>query len=143
MTGLLVMVDIAGRRAAIPAAEVNSVIELEKVYPIPRAPDYVTGLSAMRSQSLTVVDCRKALGLQGESDAAERAPVVDIDGHLYALLVDAVDDVAEAQSEITAVAGGFGKNWQRVAHGMVETADGPALVIDVRCLIEGPPAVAA
>ena len=143
MNELIVVIDIAGRRAAIPAGDVSSVIELEEVYPIPRAPDFVTGLSAMRSQSLTVIDCRRALGLESGAETGERAPVVEVDGHLYALLVDAVDDVTEAQSEITPVAGGFGKGWQGVARGMVETESGPALLIDVRCLIEGPEAAAA
>ena len=143
MRELIVMLDIAGRRVAIPAAEVQSVIELEDIYPVPRAPDYVTGLTAMRSQSLTVIDCRKALGQETKAEHGERSPVIDVDGHLYALLVDGVDDVVETQSDITPVAGGFGKEWEHVARGMVETDRGPTLVIDIHKLIGGPSAIAA
>ncbi|MDN3646208.1 chemotaxis protein CheW [Pontixanthobacter aestiaquae] len=143
MRELILMFDIAGRRVAIPAVEVQSVIELEDIYPVPRAPDYVTGLTAMRSQSLTVIDCRKALGQESKTEYGERSPVIELDGHLYALLVDSVDDVVETQSEITPVAGGFGKEWENAAQGMVETDRGPTLLIDIHKLIGGQAAIAA
>lgn len=143
MNELIVLLHIDDRRVAIPAAEVQSVIELEDIYPVPRAPDFVVGLTAMRSRSLTVIDCRRAIGIAGETATGERAPVVEIAGHLYALLVDAVDDVIETQSDIRPVAGGFGKEWQRVARGMVETDRGPTLLINASLLIEGPVARAA
>ena len=63
MTELLVVIQIAGRRCALSAHDVKSVIELGSIAPVPRAPDFITGITALRSQSLTVIDCRRALGL--------------------------------------------------------------------------------
>lgn len=143
MRELVVMVLIAGRRVAIPAVSVKSVIELEDIYPVPRAPGHVRGLTAMRSQSLTVIDCCLALGQESAQTPGERSPVVEVAGHLYALLVDNVEDVTETLSEVTEIAGGFGQEWQRVACGMVETEQGPALLIDIERLIQGPAAKAA
>lgn len=140
---LIVMVEIAGRRAAISAADVQSVIELDQIYPVPQAPAHVTGMTAMRSQSLTVIDCRVALQQISDLDHGERAPVVEVDGHLYALQVDLVDDVIPAQSDITPVKGGFGENWQHAARGMVETDRGPALLIDIHALVAGPQSAVA
>jgi chemotaxis signal transduction protein len=97
----------------------------------------------MRSQSLTVIDCCRATGQESQRERGERSPVVEVDGHSYALLVDSVDDVIETQSEITPVAGGFGAEWERVALGMVETDRGPTLLVDIRQLIQGPAALAA
>lgn len=142
MNALYVIVEIDGRLAAIDAAEVQSVIEIEQIYPVPRAAAHVAGLTAMRSQSLTVIDCRKALGLHGDTPG-ERAPVVRIAGHSYALLVDAVDDVLEARSDALPVPGGFGAGWQRIGRGMIETDRGPALLVDVEALVAGPEARAA
>lgn len=139
MNELLVMTEIAGRRAAFRAVEVQSVIEMETISPVPRAPEFITGLTAMRSQSLTVIDCRRALGLSADTPPDSRAAVVEVEGHLYALQVDAVKDVVETRSEPTSVVGGFGDTWERVALGMVETADGPALLIDIKQMIAGPP----
>ena len=143
MNELLVMLKIGGRSAAIPAVDVKSVIEVDEIYPVPRAPNHVVGLTAMRSRSLTVIDSRIAIGIDQVCKAGERAAVIEIDGHQYALLVDSVEDVAESQSELTPVAGGFGKAWEQVARGMVETETGPTLLLDIANLITEPDRAAA
>ncbi|TMM47345.1 chemotaxis protein CheW [Qipengyuania marisflavi] len=144
MNELLLMCLIAGRRAAIPAVRVQSVIEIDEITPIPATPDFICGLTALRSQALTVLDCSLALGLQSAGRGkGERAAVVEVDGHLYALLVEAAYDVGEARSEPIAVPGGFGPEWQRASTGMVETDGGPALLIDIAALVAGPVAIAA
>ncbi len=144
MTQLLLMCLIAGRRAAIPAVRVLSVIEIEAITPIPATPDFIVGLTALRSQALTVIDCRVSLGFPGsERVIGCRAAVVEHEGHRYALLVDEAFDVAEALSEAVQVAGGFGDGWLDAAKGMVETETGPALLVDVEQLLLGPQRAAA
>lgn len=144
MNELLLMCLVAGRRAAIPAVRVQSVIEIDEITPIPGTPDFIRGLTALRSQALTVIDCALALGLEsGEHGPDQRAAVVEVDGHLYALLVDEAYDVGEARSEAIALPGGFGPGWQRAARGMVETDGGPVLLIEIEELITGPAAEAA
>lgn len=132
MNELVLTLVIAGRRAAIRAPQVHSVVDLGPVSPVPRAPQYVRGLTALRSAAMTVIDCALALGLPSDSaDAAgRRAAVIEENGHLYALLVDEVDDVVESHTAPVPVPGDAGSGWERVAHGMIETTSGPALLID-------------
>ena len=144
MNQLLLMCLIAGRRAAIPAVRVLSVIEIEAVTPIPVTPDFIIGLTALRSQALTVIDCRVSLGFPAsERVLGSRAAVVEHEGHRYALLVDEAFDVTESLSEPVQVPGGFGEDWRRAAKGMVETEGGPALLVDVEQLLLGPNRAAA
>ena len=144
MTSLMLLCTIAGRQAAIPAHAIRSVIEIDAVEPIPGTPPWIVGLTALRSQALTVIDCTMALGLEpGETPAQQRAAVVDIEGHLYALLVDAAYDVGEARSEPIEVPGGFCPGWQAAARGMVETDGGPTLLIEVEKLVTAPVAQVA
>lgn len=144
MNELLLMCMIAGRRAAIPAVRVQSVIEIDEITPIPGTPAFIPGLTALRSQALTVIDCPLALGLDASSrKEGARAAVVEVDGHQYALLVDEAYDVGDARSDPIAVPGGFGPGWQRAASGMVETDGGPTLLIDIAALVAGPAAHAA
>lgn len=139
MNELLVAVTIAGRRCALRAHDVQSVIELGTITPIPCAPAHITGMSAMRSQALTVVDCRHAIGHDSEDFETDlRAPVVHIAGHSYALIVDEVEDIATATEEATTVTCGFGEEWSAIAKEMVETASGPALIINLEAMIAGP-----
>lgn len=139
MSDLVILVDIAGRKCALDADDVASVIEIDRTTPVPRAPGHIVGLTALRSQALTVIDCRLAIDNADQPPAAcERSPVVKVDGHSYALLVDAVHDVATARTEPIVIEGGFGENWNDAAQGMVETDLGPALLINIASLVRGP-----
>jgi purine-binding chemotaxis protein CheW len=140
MNELLLIVTIAGSRVALPAAAVESVVELDALIPVPRAPAQVAGLSALRSRVLTVIDCRRSLEL-GETDCSDgirEAAVVEVEGHHYALIVDVVEDVVEALSDPSPVRAAMGPGWERASKGMVETEEGPLLLVDIDALIAGP-----
>ena len=52
--------------------------------------------------------------------------------------VDAVEDVVEPLSEPAPIRAAMGEGWERVSLGMVETEEGPLLLVDVAALIAGP-----
>lgn len=139
MNELLLVVTIGGERVSLPAAAVESVVELEALSPVPRAPQHIAGLSALRSRVLTVVDCMRSLNL-GETDCSDgirEAAVVELDGHHYALIVDLVEDVVEALSEPQPIRAAMSEGWERVSRGMIETETGPLLLVDVGGLVAG------
>ena len=139
MSELLLVVTIGGERVAISAAAVESVVELDALTPGPRAARHVAGLSALRSRVLTVIDCMRSLEL-GETDCSDgirEAAVVELDSHHYALIVDLVEDVVEALSEPVPVRASMAAGWARASKGMVETEQGPLLLVDVGALIAG------
>jgi purine-binding chemotaxis protein CheW len=142
---LLLVATIAGERVALAAASVESVVELDMLIPVPRAAAHVAGLSALRSRVLTVIDCMRSLEL-GDTDCSDgirEAAVVEFDGHHYALIVDLVEDVVEALSDPVPVRAAMETGWERVSQGMVETEQGPLLLVDVPALIAGAEAKAA
>lgn len=142
---LLLIVTIAGQRVAFPAEAVESVVELDALIHVPRAQPHVAGLSALRSRVLTVIDCRRSLemGATDCTDGVREAAVVELDGHHYALIVDVVEDVVEAMSDTCPVRAAMENGWERVSLGMVETEEGPLLMVDVAALIAGVEAKAA
>jgi purine-binding chemotaxis protein CheW len=142
MNQLLLVVRIAGQRVALPAARVESVVELDTLIPVPRAAEHVAGLSALRSRVLTVISCRRSLGLPLEEEprGVLEAAVTEVDGHHYALIVDGVEDVLEAISDPMPVRAAMGEGWERVSSGMVESEEGALLLIDVEALVAGPDA---
>ena len=139
MNQLLLIVTIAGSRVAFPAAKVESVVELDALSPVPRAAAHIAGLSALRSRVLTVIDCQRSLEL-GSTDLSglREAAVVEVDGHHYALTVDAVEDVVEALSEPQPLRAAMEAGWERVGLGLIETEEGPLLLVDIAALIAGP-----
>ena len=133
----VLLVQLAGQRIAVPALEVDSVIELDRITPVPGAPSYIRGLASLRSRALTVIDCNKMLGAcHGESDGCQRAVVLNFEGHDYALLVDIVEDVAEVETDPVPVPGGAGEMWSKFSDGLIETSIGPAMLVKTDIFIK-------
>jgi purine-binding chemotaxis protein CheW len=143
MGDLLLVAIIAGERVAICASEVESVVEIEAITPVPRGPAHLAGLAALRSRVVTVIDCRVSLELGAGEAWSREAIVVEADGHPYALLVDTVEDVLEHEGEVRPIRTSLAAGWRRASRGTVETSAGLMLLIDPHALLTGPAAMAA
>src|SRR5687767_10562889 len=119
MTHLYLIAQVAGRAVAIDADQVESVVDIGEVTQVPLASRHIRGLAALRSRVVTVVDTHTALGLDSASQA-KRAVITLVEGHHYALLVDALDDVAPF--ELLPLAGGVALDtaWRHAGRGIVE-----------------------
>tara|TARA_R110000824_G_scaffold29162_23_gene97311 strand:+ start:1238 stop:1660 length:423 start_codon:yes stop_codon:yes gene_type:complete len=132
----VLLVQLAGQRIALPALEVDSVIELGKITPVPGAPSHILGISSLRSRALTVIDCSKVLEVNDyDNNGTKHAAVLNFEGYDYALLVDEVEDVVEALSDPVPVPGGAGEIWSKISDGLIETNAGPAMLIKIDTVI--------
>jgi chemotaxis signal transduction protein len=129
---------VAGERFAVPAVRVQSVVELGEVVPVPRAPDYIAGLTTLRSRSLTVIDTTRALELSSTGGSRHLALVVEADGCGFALAVDSVETVVDCEGEPEPLTMQLSPGWMRCAQGKVETPAGVVLMINLDRLIAGP-----
>jgi purine-binding chemotaxis protein CheW len=136
---LLLIVRLAGERVALAAADVESVVEIEALTPVPGAAGHVAGLAALRSRVLTVIDCLASLdpSLRLPADAREAVMAV-VDGHPYALMVEAVEDVIEASGERRPAAASLAAGWRRIGLATIEAEGDLLLLADVEALIAGP-----
>lgn len=138
MNDPLLIARLAGQRIAFVAREIESIVELGAVTPVPKAPEHIEGLATLRSEALTVVDCTRMLGLPLDphrQGTAQQAAVIKRDGHLFALKLDDVEDVVEPTGDIESVLGGVGEEWSRFARGMIDTGSGAALLLEVEPFI--------
>lgn len=139
---MVLIACLSGRRVAIRADVVSAVVELDEIAPVPRAAPHIKGLAALRSRVLTVIDTYRAVGLEPPGDSGREAVIVEHDGHHYALAVDRVDDVVEAE-EAASTRAPLRGGWARVAAGFVEAGGDMLLLLDPAALIAGPQAAAA
>lgn len=138
------LVKIAGKTAGLRTRDIETVVELSEITPVPGAPAPISGLAVMRSHALTVYDCRLALGLAPpDNDEETRAVAVRHDGHRFALRVDEIVDVCSGEEFIEPIAGDPGPAWRNVALGMAETEHGAVMIVDVARLLEVEPVKAA
>ncbi|WP_010217424.1 chemotaxis protein CheW [Sphingomonas sp. PAMC 26621] len=140
---LFLIARIAGRTVAIESSQVESVVDIGAVIPVPRAEQHVRGLAALRSRVVTVIETRAALGLPAGDGSAMRAVITVVEGHHYAVLVDALEDVAAFDLMPLSAGVALDKGWQRVGRGIVDRDGEPILVIALDVLIPGPVALAA
>lgn len=133
---LFLIAHVAGRAVAVSADQVDSVVDLSEVVPVPGAERAVRGLAALRSRVVTVIDTGTALGLEPTPADAHRAVITRVDGHSYAVLVDALEDVASfARQPLTGVT--LRSGWGLAGVALIERDGEPVLVIDLPSLLPG------
>jgi purine-binding chemotaxis protein CheW len=94
----LVIVQIAAGDYAIAVERIREIVRLAKITRVPRTPDWLVGVVALRGEILEVIDLRRRLGLPAiEATRASRIVVIhgDDDG-VAGLLVDSVKGVLRA-----------------------------------------------
>lgn len=135
MSELHLIARIAGRAVAFAAHEVSSVVDLGQMTPTPLAVPGVAGIAALRSRVVTVIDPRCVLDLPVEGPSGGRAVVGTVDGHLYAVLVEALEDVAMYETAPLPPGVSLGTGWHGVATALIDRGGEPVLVVPLARLI--------
>ena len=85
---------------AIPAAQIQEVVQMGSVTPVHHAPACIVGIRNLRGRIVTVMDLGTRLELgEAERNHESRILIVDCEGELVGLLVDRVDDTIFLQRE--------------------------------------------
>jgi purine-binding chemotaxis protein CheW len=86
----------------INVMQVQEVLRLSEIAPVPGAPSYVLGIINLRGNVVTVIDTRSRFGLMTkEPDENSRIIIAEVAGHVIGMLVDCVAEVVYLhQSEI-------------------------------------------
>ncbi len=132
---MFLLADVAERTVAISVDQVESVVDLGPIVPVPGAPAFVRGLAALRSKLMTVISSRTVLGLHVGLMVPRRAVVTVIDGHHYAIIVNELEDVAEFELRPLPSGLPISGAWRRIARGVVDCGGEPLLAIDLRALV--------
>jgi len=132
---LQLVAHVAGRGILIDATRVDSVVDLPAVVPTPGAPATIRGLAALRSRVATVIETREVLGLDRDGVGGGRGVVTMIDGHLYAIAVDTLEDVADLPIAPPPAGMALKGGWSAVC-GVAEGQDETLLMLDLDRLVE-------
>ena len=82
--------------------QVKEVLRYSEIAPVPGAPNFVLGIIHLRGTVVTVIDNCQRFGLpSGDITDATRIMILEVEGHVIGILVDAVSEVVYLrQSEI-------------------------------------------
>lgn len=80
----------------INVMQVQEVLRVSEIAPVPGAPDYVIGIINLRGNVVTVVDTRRRFGLLSkELDDLSRIVIIETESQVVGILVDSVAEVIE------------------------------------------------
>jgi len=121
----------------IDVLQVQEVLRITEISPVPGAPNHVLGIINLRGNVVTVIDARNRFGLPPkETDDASRIVVVDAYEKVVGLLVDNVSEVAYVPNSQIELAPNVGTDDGNKFVSGVSNRDGELLImVDLAKLI--------
>jgi purine-binding chemotaxis protein CheW len=131
--------EVHGQLYGIDVQQIREIVRSQTVTPLPRAPGLIEGVIDLRGAIVPVVDAGRALdGRPCAADARARIAIVEVDGLVFGLRVDAAADV------VAVAAGDIGEPPALVAHAGYDAVravvrregSAPTLVLSLETLLE-------
>jgi purine-binding chemotaxis protein CheW len=121
----------------INVMQVQEVLRMTEIAPVPGAPDYVLGIINLRGNVVTVLDTRTRFGLPPhETDDATRIVIIETDGHIVGILVDSVAEVVNLRASEIETAPNVGNNESsRYIQGVYSRQGDILILVDVNKLL--------
>jgi purine-binding chemotaxis protein CheW len=90
---------LGDEKYGINVMQVQEVLRVAEIAPVPGAPSYVLGIINLRGNVVTVIDTRNRFGLiSRETDDSSRIVIIETASHIIGILVDSVAEVVELRS---------------------------------------------
>jgi purine-binding chemotaxis protein CheW len=110
--------------------QVQEVLRVTEIAPVPGAPDYVLGIINLRGNVVTVIDTRKRFGLQAkEMDDSTRIVIIESENQVVGILVDSVAEVVDIRSSEIEQAPNVGTEESAKFIQGVSSIDGELLIL--------------
>ncbi|MEW8605132.1 MAG: chemotaxis protein CheW [Candidatus Thiodiazotropha sp.] len=121
----------------INVMQVQEVLRITEIAPVPGAPPYVLGIINLRGNVVTVIDTRTRFGLPTtEVDDASRIIVIESEKQVVGILVDAVAEVVELRETDIDVAPNVGtEESSRYIQGVATQEDSLLILVDLNKLL--------
>ncbi len=121
----------------INVMQVQEVLRITEIAPVPGAPGYVLGIINLRGNVVTVIDTRTRFGLPSvETDDSSRIIVIESEKQVVGILVDAVAEVVELREGEIDVAPNVGtEDSSRYIQGVATREEGLLILVDLNKLL--------
>jgi purine-binding chemotaxis protein CheW len=92
---------LSGEEYVVAVEQVNEVLKMWSLTPVPNAPEYILGVSSLRGTMLTIIDLGKRLGLgPAVVNEKSRVVVVTVDDEKVGFIVDRVTGVVKLSPDL-------------------------------------------
>jgi purine-binding chemotaxis protein CheW len=121
----------------INVMQVQEVLRVAEIAPVPGAPHYVLGIINLRGNVVTVIDTRVRFGLpSAEIDDLSRIIVIESEAQVVGILVDSVAEVVDLHvSEIDSAPNVGNEESSRYIQGVASRDSNLLIVVDLNKLL--------
>ncbi len=121
----------------INVMQVQEVLRVTEIAPVPGAPAFVLGIINLRGNVVTVIETRTRFGLpSAEMDDSSRIIVIESEKQVVGILVDAVAEVVELREGEIDVAPNVGtEDSSRYIQGVATREEGLLILVDLNKLL--------
>jgi purine-binding chemotaxis protein CheW len=121
----------------INVMQVQEVLRVTEIAPVPGAPDYVLGIINLRGNVVTVIDTRKRFGLGPKDlDDSARIVIVESNDQVVGIMVDSVAEVVDLRlSEIESAPNVGTEENSRFIQGVASQDDELLIIVDLNKLL--------
>jgi len=121
----------------INVMQVQEVLRVSEIAPVPGAPSYVLGIINLRGNVVTVIDTRSRFGLPSKDiDDASRIVIIESDKQVVGIMVDSVAEVVELRtSEVDSAPNVGNEESSRYIQGVASRDDDLLILVDLNKLL--------
>ncbi len=114
----------------INVMQVQEVLRVTEIAPVPGSPDYVLGIINLRGNVVTVIDTRKRFGLMPrDMDDSTRIVIIEVNKQVVGILVDSVAEVVDLRASEIETAPNVGNDDSAKFIQGVSSRDGELLIL--------------
>ena len=128
---------LESEKYGIKVMQVQEVLRMTEIAPVPGAPYYVLGIINLRGNVVTVIDTRRRFGLADvEHDDETRIVIVEANNNVVGILVDSVAEVVDLKASEIETAPNVGNDESSKYIQGVSSRDNELLIlVDVNKLL--------
>jgi len=126
-----------GENYGINVMQVQEVLRVSEITPVPGAPSYILGIINLRGNVVTVLDTRMRFGLPPyDTDDVSRVVIVEANGNVLGILVDSVAEVVYLRASDIETAPNVGNDESsKYIQGVYSNEGNLLILVDVNKLL--------
>jgi purine-binding chemotaxis protein CheW len=128
---------LENEKYGINVMQVQEVLRVTEIAPVPGAPSYVLGIINLRGNVVTVIDTRSRFGLESaETDDSSRVVIIESEEQVVGILVDSVAEVVDLHSSDIETAPNVGtEESAKFIQGVASHDDELLILVDLNKLL--------
>ncbi len=128
---------LADETYGINVMQVQEVLRVTEIAPVPGAPNYVLGIINLRGNVVTVIDTRIRFNLHAaEMNDSTRIVIIESENNVVGMLVDCVAEVVELRSSEIETSPNVGnEDSARFIEGVANVNDELLILVDINKLL--------